>query len=56
MPQKRRIRPPKANVGAKRSSESPPKDNQVPPKATSLFQAVQKRGGTSYNMWASCPK
>jgi hypothetical protein len=36
MPQKREIRPPKANVGAKRASKSPPRGNQVLPKAKSL--------------------
>jgi hypothetical protein len=30
--------PPKANIGVGKASESPPRETQVPPKATSLIQ------------------
>ena len=55
MPQKREIRPPKENVGVGKASESPPRDAQVTPKKRSLIQSIQRRGGASSNLWASCP-
>jgi len=48
--------PLKEKVEAGKASESPPQDTQVPSKAMCLIQAVQRRGGTTSNMWDSCPK
>jgi len=56
MPQNRKIWPPKPNVGDDKASESPPRDNQIPPKTTSLIHASLRRGDASSNMWESCPK
>jgi hypothetical protein len=47
MPQNRKIWPPKPNVGDDKASESPPRDNQIPPKTTSLIHASLRRGGAS---------
>ena len=44
MPQKREIRPLNENIGVGKASESPPRDTQVTPKETSLFQHVQGEG------------
>jgi hypothetical protein len=56
MPQKRSMRHQKENVGVGKANESPPRDNQVPPKETSLIEVVKRRGGTSSSLWDSFPK